>query len=346
MIQSGVTLYKLPRMLAVNFGTNGWLMVLFLSIFCLLNIYLISLVIRFRKGENVFEIMEGFIRRKWMAPLYVLFAGFWSILGILVLKDYILITQVLTFQNTSTFLLLSIVMLLTFYLASKDLYIISKAATIFFVLTIWMTLLMIYHLPYASFIRLTPYWFKGGSDPLQGIIELYTAFLGFELILFMFPYVDETKKKWFRGVYYGHFITTFVYISTCFVSYLYFSLGQLKITSYPVLNLIAYVQIELIERIESLVFNLFLMKILITIVMYFWAASLLFQRAIPSFNRKWSVGLLIAFSMIVTYKIQVFSELEVWLLIFGFGAAGIAIGLPIVLLVVLAIRYRSERRGV
>ncbi|KMM38998.1 GerAB/ArcD/ProY family transporter [Guptibacillus hwajinpoensis] len=346
MIQSGVTLYKLPRMLAVNFGTNGWIMVLIVSFIVIINILLISLVIRFRIGENVFEIMEGLISVKVMLPFYMLLAVTWSLLAILVSKDFILITQVLSLQNTNSSMLIVILMVLTFYLGMKDVYTISKATNIFFILTIWMTLLMIYHIPHTSFLRLTPFIFKEGKNAVEGIIQVYTGFLGFELVLFLFPYVDQSKPKWFHSVYYGHLITTIVYASTCFMSYLYFSLDQLKITSYPVLNLIAYVEIELIERIESFVFNLFLMKILVTLVLYIWASCLLLERAIPKLSRKQSLVILIVTGMLLSLKVNVMADVGNWLLIVGFVAAGLAVGLPIILLIVIGIRtYRGDHRA-
>lgn len=344
MIQSGVTLYKLPRMLAVNFGTNGWIMVLIVSFVAGINIFLISLVNRFRKGESVFEIMEGLIPRKVMAPFYILLALIWSIFALLVGKDYILITQVLTFQNSSLLLLYSIVLILAFYLVVKDIYTISKTTTIFFFLTIWMTFLLIYHIPYSSIMRLTPFIFKEGTHSIRGLIEVYTAFLGFEIVLFLFPYIDQKKPKWFLSVYVGHIITTVVYTLTCIVSFMYFSFEQLKLISFPVLNLISYVEIELIERIESLVFNLFLMKILITVVMYLWAAKLLLHRGMPSMNEKWLAPILILVAFFITLRVDVVYELAPWLLIFGFAAAGIAIGLPVLLLFVLWVRRLGRRR--
>ncbi len=123
---------------------------------------------------------------------------------------------------------------------------------------------------------------------------------------------------------------------------MYFSFEQLKLISFPVLNLIAYVEIELIERIESLVFNLFLMKILITVVMYLWAAKLLLHRGIPSMNEKWLAPILILVAFFITLRVDVVYELAPWLLIFGFAAAGIAIGLPILLLLILWIRRRRN----
>ncbi|MGE6204936.1 GerAB/ArcD/ProY family transporter [Guptibacillus hwajinpoensis] len=344
MIQSGVTLYKLPRMLAVNFGTNGWVMILIISFIAGFNIFLVGLVNRFRRGEDVFEIMEGLVPRKVLAPFYVILAIIWSILPLLVGKDYMLITQVLAFQNTSLLLLYSIILLLAIYLVIKDIYTITKATTIFFFLTIWMTFMLIYHIPYSSLIRLTPFILKDGSNPIQGMIEVYTAFLGFEMVLFLFPYIDQTKPKWFRSVYVGHVITTVVYGLTCFVSFMYFSFEQLKLTSFPVLNLIAYIEIELIERIESLVFNLFLMKILITVVMYLWAAKLLLHRAIPAIHEKWCVLILILVAFMITFKVDVAYELAPWLLIFGLAAVGIALGLPLLLLVTLWIRSIRRKR--
>lgn len=346
MIQSGVTLTKLPRLLAVDFGTNGWIMVILVSLVVSFNIFLIGLVNRIGEGKDVFEIMETLIPRGVMAPFYLLLAFIYSVLVILIGKDYVVITQVLTFQNTNSNFFVIIMLLLVFYLLSKSLYTISKATAVFFVCTVWMTLLMFYHFPYMSISRLTPFLFKNGENFMIGFIDLYTAFLGFELVIFLFPFIDQTNKKWFRSVYIGNLITTLIYLAISIVSYMFFSLDQLKLTSFPVLNLIAFIEIELVERIESFIFNLFLMKIVVSIVMYIWVSKLLFQRALPFVSDKWISFILIFTAILITYRVNLEYELGEWLNIFGLIGASIAVALPLIVLMVLGIlKVRRKNRA-
>ncbi|WP_270181515.1 GerAB/ArcD/ProY family transporter [Alkalihalobacillus sp. CinArs1] len=346
MIQSGVTLTKLPRLLAVDFGTNGWIMVILVSFVACCNIFLIGLVNRIGGGKDLFDIMEALIPRGVMAPFYLLLAFIYSVLVILIGKDYVVITQVLSFQNTNAYYFIIIMLLLVIYLVSKDVYTITKVTAVFFVFTVWMTLLIFYHIPYMSFTRMTPFFLAEGENFLLGFINLFTAFLGFEIVVFLFPYIDRSKKNWFRSVYIGNMITTFIYLVISIVSYMFFSLEQLKLTSFPVLNLIAFIEIELIERIESFIFTLFLMKIVVSIVMYIWVAKLLFKRALPVVPDKWVTLILIFSGLAITFNANLEYEIGEWLNIFGLIGASIAIALPLIMLTVLGIlKIRRRNRA-
>lgn len=88
MAQSGVVMFRLPRIVAENFGTNGWISILVCFVISSFNILLIHFVYKHGQGQSVFQLLEQRFPRWILYPLYVVFA-------LLLIK--VLITSILYF---------------------------------------------------------------------------------------------------------------------------------------------------------------------------------------------------------------------------------------------------------
>lgn len=123
-------------------------------------------------------------------------------------------------------------------------------------MTTWMFLLLLWFFPAFRWERFTPFILQGGHDQVKGGIEVYAAFLGYELSILLFPYVEKTKKS-MTAIYVGNGLLSLSYLSLCLICFGFFSLGQLKRLLYPVLDLLAYIQLPFIERLENLLYGFF-----------------------------------------------------------------------------------------
>lgn len=167
MIELDVTMFSMPRLVAENIGTNGWLGVILLSFAAAVNIMLIQLVYRIGRGRSVFEIAGHTLPRFVLYPFYILLALFWTALGSFICKKYVLIFQMLSFPTTNPMLLYGVIVLLMFYLLTKGIYNIGKVSTIFFLFTIGLIFFIFYYIPSWRVVRFTEYFFQGTSGVLQ-----------------------------------------------------------------------------------------------------------------------------------------------------------------------------------
>ncbi|WP_169083761.1 GerAB/ArcD/ProY family transporter [Paenibacillus sp. PL91] len=336
MNQTGVIIMSLPRLLAENFGYNGWLALIGISLLVNLNIYIISLVYQIGKGRSIFQILEGSLPRLILYPLYVILIGIWAITGCLVIKNYVYIFQIVSYNTTHTMFLKLLVDILAFLLVIKGIYNISKAATSFFWLTIWMFLLLFFFTKDFELARLTPYLFKGDTHFLEGGFIVYTAFLGYELSLLLFPHVDH-KKKFFRAVYIGNGITTVAYLIFCLICFGFYSFEQLRNMIYPLLDILSYIQLPFIERIENLLFGFFLFTTIITVVVYVWSAQETLARMAPKVNKKILAFIILTAAYLVAWIPDSLNEVGKWLQYLGYAELGVAVGLPLLLIFILLI---------
>lgn len=196
MIQSAFMFFNLPRLLAENFGTNGWIALLICSAVATVNIFLISLVYRHGRGRSIFAILEQSIPKWILVPFYFGMAAVSALFGCLVMKQYVLLFQMVAFPTTNPMVFKFLCDILVLLLMRKGLYNISKAATIFYYCTFWLFFLLPYFLGEFRWVRLTPFLFQGGTHQLEDWLEVYMAFLGYELSLFFSLMSRKRRSSW------------------------------------------------------------------------------------------------------------------------------------------------------
>lgn len=344
MLQLDITIFSYVHTVSKKIGTNGWLAVIILSTIALINILLYYFVFRIGKGRSFFDILEGSIHKAILVPFYIILAFFWICLGSLIVKNYVLLFQLYTLQNTHSMILFALIAFMLYYLLSKGIYNIGKAATVFFILTFWIVLLLLYFIPEWRLVRITPFLLQGGeSFSIQNWAELYMIFLGYELCLFLFPFVQR-ESKLFKGVVYGHLLITFLQIIVVIICLGFFSFKELQQTTYPLLDLASYMEIPFLYRLEVPIFSLFLFSNLISGVMYSFAALASLERVMPKIKTKLLALLVTIVFFTVGFAPKILREVETLLRDTFFIEIGLAFIIPFVLLLLLWIQSRKERR--
>lgn len=309
-----------------------------------INIVLFAAVYRLGKGRSVFDIMEHSIPKLILAPFYTALLILWSLLGCLVAKHYVLVFQMIAFPTTNPMLFKLVFDFLAFFLIIKGIYNISKAATVFFWAIIWMVLLYLYFTYDFHWTRLTPFIFQDSAVTLQGFTNIYTAFLGFELCLLLIPYVNQ-KTKFVKAVFMGNLVVTLDYLFLSFVAFGFYGHSYLKTLQYPLLSMFAFIQFPFVQGTEILFYSFFMFSIIITSVMYFWAAKEIGSRIIPVNDKLLTFGILLI-CFFVSYIPDVMSTLERWLLMLGYTEIAVSFGLPLFIIIILLVqRKRSEGNG-
>ncbi|MGG3308213.1 GerAB/ArcD/ProY family transporter [Paenibacillus lautus] len=341
MIQTGVYVFSITQIEAQYFGTNGWLIVIPIAILICLNIYMMYGVYQLSNGQSIFEILEKSIPKFILSPFYLAISLVWALIGCLVGKQYVLIFQMFAFPTTDPMVFKIAIDVLAFILLTKGLYNISKASTVFFWCTIWMNLLLLYYLGEFRFERLTPYLFKDSYNMTQGFFHIYLAFMGYELCLLLFPFTDK-KTKLFRAVIYGHLVRTISYVILGFVSFGVIGSDMLKVMLFPLLDLLAYIKLPFIERVENLFYGFFLFTTLITLVLYFWAAGESTQRVFPKIKLNVHYFFIILVALLISYIPTVLNRIREWILFLGYIQIGFAYIMPLVLIILLLWQRRKK----
>jgi spore germination protein (amino acid permease) len=342
MIQSGVILFSLPRLTGEAFGTNGWISIIIASMIVNINLVLIWYVFKVGDGRSMFELLSYI--PKWIRLILFLFlAGVWLGLGTLVLVKYILLLKMLFYQNVSKLLLMAMGLMLTYLLVNKGIYHIAKATLVLFYFTAWTVFLILYHLSDFSFIRLTPFIFQGEKDLLRGGVGIYTALLGYELVIL---FLHNIEKKPLKAILVGNTITSMIYLSVCLVSFGFFSFDMLLEDMYPVVTLMEYISFPVLERVENLIFSLFGLKVLITTVMYLWASKEVLEKQFQRIKSNYILLFILFLSFFISIFPKIMRQVDQWLEYLAWVEIGIAFVLPLLLLIVAFFTRKVKKENI
>lgn len=338
--QAGVVVFTLPRLLSTHFGTNGWLAIIPMFLLASLNIYLISLVNRLGKGTSVFEILKTSIPNWILYPLYLGIGFVFAVIGSLVVKQYSLIYQMLIFPTTSDMIMKLVIDILVFILLTKGIYVISKANIIFVAILCLQMPMFYFTLEEFDWARLTPFFFKETENMAEGWINLYGAFMGYELSILLIPFANP-KMKWMRAVQIGNLITAILYISIAVSSFGFFGYTMLKNQSFPYLDQIGYIKLPFVERLQNFLYSFFVLSIIQTAVMFLWSSCVTLKQVTTKLNFKF-----IGFIIIVTIYMLAFIPksliaVEQWFKYVTYTEIIIAFGLPILTIIVLLMQKRK-----
>lgn len=331
MTQVGVTIFSLPRICATHFGTNGWIAILPVGLMVLANVALIHAVVRLGGGRSLPDMLGLFLPKPVAGALQLGMSGMYALSACLTSKQYVLMYELQSFPATRPYVFRAGIDVLIFCLVIIGIYNLSKAVTVIFFSTmvIPFTLLSLYD--ETELVRYTPFFLKEGTDVWVGCLELYAAYLGFELSLFLIPYVGR-GTRWFRGVYAANAVTTVIYLILTIIAFGFFSYGQLRDLLYPLLEMIGHVELPIIERVDTLLFTSFFLVALVTTTLYFWIATELFVYVFPRMNKRWAAAVLIFTTYFVSSIPNELDLVSNWLRIMGKAAITTAIVLPLLLI--------------
>ncbi|MDR6555581.1 GerAB/ArcD/ProY family transporter [Paenibacillus qinlingensis] len=342
MIQVGVGIFALPRVAAEYFGYNGWLMLVVIAAIVAFNIYLMWIVWKMGKGASIFVIFENYLPKWVIYPIYVILAFTWSFTASLVAKQYVLIFQVTAFPTANPMIFMFFITLLAYLLTIKGVYVISKASTVFFFLVMWMIILEVTFYNDLKLSRYTHYLFKEGKEYWLGAFNLFGSYLGFELCLLLFPYV-QPKTRFFTSVQLANVFSFLIYLGVTLICFGFYSLQQLKLIMFPFIDLLAYIKFPFIERAENILFSFLLLRVLITIVMYHWAAGLCMQQIFKSRKIEHITLVMMGITYLISFIPSVLDEVGKWLFIATYFNIAYTFVLPLGLIGILSIqRWRKQ----
>lgn len=318
-------------------GYNEWFFPIFFGIFA--NLTLIPMVMLAKRypERDLYQINEKLFG-KWVAkPLNFIILLYCLLFVGAVMDDYLRLLQSITLQDKSiigpSFFLIVVIV----YLVLGGIKSIARFNILSFFATAWMSYLVIWAFRRGYSTHLVPHIFLLNQKTIvTTFLNSYTSLLGYESILFFFPYIINQKKA-FKHATIGIWLTILFYVVVSLTSVMYFSEWQLKNLPHPVLNLFGAVTLSFIERFENVGIAIWVFLIISTGAVYLWMAKKGFDSLL---NKKKQRHLYYAVLLIIILFIKRFSVvLESFVYHRGILYIGLGVILwPIVLLVLHLIK--------
>ena len=332
-IQFGIGVLSLPRELAIKSGTSSWIAIIFGGmISTLISILFVKLrekaptlnyvnFFRFYLG-NVIGSITVFIQ-----AIYFLYAGY------LVLTRTILYIQGYILQEAKVYVLLILFLIPTYQLLTGGLHLIAKYVEAIFPIVVFSDFMLFFTLKDIDLNFILPI-IKDGWMPIFKTIPTTTmSFLGIELILIYYPYL-KSKHQAIKGVIIANVLTTFTYLFITIICFIIYSPYEIKLIFEPVIDILSVIEFQYVERLDFVLFSLFLMLISKTWVTYLWAGMNGISELFKFKQLTIADSILFIVIIISTFiYIPTFTNTNNHLHIIAISGVYILIGIPILLLI-------------
>ena len=267
----GTGLLSLPQGLS-TLGYSQTLIPLLFGIMASLTLWPIIWLSKKYPNENLFHINE-ILLGKWVGKginFLIILQMLLFIAGII--SDYMHLIQSTVLPEQSITIPVLFFLLLLIYIVSGGIKSIARFCIITFFVTIGVFFFTRWAIEKGDMSHIFPLFNFNSRELYEAMQKGYLSILGYELIMFYFPYIVKQEKAYKHAVI-GIWISISLYFLTTFVSVMYFSEWQLKHVEFSVLNLFKAGEFSFVERIDIIGMTIWIFLILTTTAAYLWSAQ-------------------------------------------------------------------------
>ena len=267
----GTGILTLPRNLSAV-GYSQILLPLFFGVIASLTIWPMIWLNSKYPNDNLYHINEKMLG-KTLGKIFNTFIIIQMIIFIAGTIGYyldLIQSTILPEQRITMQLILLLLILL--YIVNGGLKSIARFCILTFFLSIGVYFFTYWAFQKGEISHIFPLFNFTSSELLNAMSKGYLAIVGYELIMFYFPYITEQKKA-FKHALIGVWISILLCFITVFISVMYYSEWQLNHIKFTILNLFKAGELSFIERIDVLFMSFWVVLVLSTIAVYLWSAK-------------------------------------------------------------------------
>ncbi|MEE6450881.1 GerAB/ArcD/ProY family transporter [Gottfriedia acidiceleris] len=300
--QTGVGLLNFQSNIVKGAGQDAWVSVLIVGLSIHIIIWLMYYLLKKSNNGDIMSLHQQLFG-KWLGNILNTFFYIYMLLVITtIIRSYIAVLITWVFPYFPIWLLSIIMLFVITYLVIGGFRVITGIC--FWGVIIPSLLLLTFYFPlkYAYWTNLLPVFNHQISDYYISAKYCILMYSGPEFLLIYFPFIKNNQKsqKW---AHLSQAYTIILYLFITFVSFAYFSHGQLKHITWPTLMMSKIIRYPFIERFEYVYIFLWLLVILPPCCMALWGAFRILKESFQFKTRKslWFSIILVHF-MVISLK--------------------------------------------
>ncbi|WP_462408576.1 GerAB/ArcD/ProY family transporter [Neobacillus sp. Marseille-QA0830] len=307
-MQIGIGVLGFQRIIAKDAGADAWISVLGAGLTIHLIVWMMYKICEMVDGDvmvaNVY--MFGKIIGNTINTFFI-FYYMTTCVGIL--GGLIEIIRTWMFQDLHPFWFAIVYLILGIYIVYGGFRTVAGISFLGLVIPSYLLFSFGFALRYGDFTNLNPILDHSFINMIKSGYHMALSFLGFEVILFFYPYIKKPEQSK-RSVHIGILATTIIYAGLAVVSFAYFPPGLLEKSIWATLEMWKIVRVPILERFEYLGIANWALIILPNIAISLWAASRIFKRVYHVSQRK-SVLFIALACLIIVVPISTRERLEI-----------------------------------
>lgn len=296
-MQIGIGVLGFQNIITKSAGYDAWISIILMGIGIHIVIWMMYKMLKIADGDFI-AIHTLIFGRKISKIIGFLFILYFCIFAVTILRTYIEIVQVWMFPELNTFWFALVFFILATYINYGGFRTVTGLAFFGTVLPMYILIFFLFTIPFADFTNLLPVFNHSVKEVLIGSKDLTLTVLGFEVLLFIYPFIQnpEKSKKW---AHFGILFTILSYLYLAILTFAYFPEAQLEKNIWPTLTMWKIIEMPFVERFEYIGIANWCIIILPNISIAIWCASRL-TKQIFSIKQRNSVPILAMICLVGT----------------------------------------------
>ena len=340
--QVGVGVLSLPASLYAGAGTDGWITLIITGIAIQVIIYILYLLSNRFPSSTIYEYAPkivgkyvGFI----LSALYIAFAVYTAVI-VLELFETTIKTWIL-FRTPMLAILLLLATTGT-YLAIGKIKVMGRFYQFVSILIVPLVIMTAYTLKDADLRYILPIGHSGLGTIFKATQQGIVSMVGFEMVLFVYPYVQDKGKTALKSLTLANIAVTSLYTFLTFATFVFFSPKQLEMIPDPLVYMLKGVSFVVVDRVDLLFLSIWIVSVMTSYVSYLYIAGKGLQHLT---KRKKTTGPIIVAALISLILSMFNHDRYSVLMIAGYHEKAsyfFALGIPILLWLISLIFKKKE----
>jgi len=341
--QIGIGLLSLPNVVSKSAEGDGWISIILAGVLIQGLLVIYYLLLKKYPNDTLAKINQKILGHmfgkvvNFILYIYFILAGSVSlILTVKTINAYLLVE---TPGWVISFLILSVCI----YLAISDLRIIARFFVLVSSLLILLGILIVLSLFIPKEIHfILPIWDAGVKNILVGSNGALHSMLGFEMLLFIFPYVIQNSKGVLKTITFSNLFVISFYTIITFICLITFSADQLQQIKDPVLYLFRGLSSKTFNRLDFIFLSLWIVPMTTSIIAVLFLASKSMSVTKKPYKKIVVISGIVLFLMSLIPPTE--DNIAFLTKYLGYLDYSIIIFLPVFLLILTLLFNRHERR--
>ncbi|RFB19316.1 spore gernimation protein [Bacillus sp. HNG] len=258
--QIGMGILGVPRIIYLESKKDAWISILLSGLFVSLITWIIISILNKNEGGTLFEIHDHIFGRLIGSILNFVIVIYYIAVHYSITISYVELSLTWGYEGVYEWVGVLALLMITIYAVSGGFRVVTGVCFLSFLLTIWLLFVVYQPLQTINLTRILPIMTTTPSEMMKGVFKSSYTMLGFETLLFIFPFIKEKNKlQLFSQI--AVWFTTILVLITTVVSILFFSAKELEKNVWPVVSMISTVHFPFIERFEFVAVPLWILVI-------------------------------------------------------------------------------------
>lgn len=271
-VQTGVGIMGAPKHIFLAAGRDSWLAILIAWAYMLVIVFVMFKILNQYKNADLFGIQVdvfGIWIGKLLGSLFLLHIAM-SFLSVLI--TYIEVVQIFIFPNIKIVTMATLLLALIMYSVRGGIRVIVGIVFVFFLLTVFYSPILIHPAMRMDMTHFMPPVQASFKELLLGAKGTTYSFLGFEILLIIYPFI-QNKKAAKLPTYLGVSLSAFLVLVMTVITIGYFSPHQIKSIDWTVLSLFKTVSFSFLERFDYVIVAEWMMVVIPNMVLLMWVIT-------------------------------------------------------------------------